>query len=125
VRYPGNSVRIVGPQEIAILHGSPTSTAWRWKGRRRLPDPTWHVSGHDLWDLAVIEVWSRQTGRWQGAIRRWAEHTGRLVRDGSGGLVPDPALTFADLYDELGLGRVETRLGEVGMPAPVPETADA
>lgn len=110
-------IRIVGPQEIATLHCSPTSTAWRWKGRRRLPDPTWSVSGHDMWDLDVIEQWSRQTGRWHPAVRRWAEHLDRMVRVAGTDLrVPDPSLDFAELYDLLGLGREKTRLAEVGMP---------
>jgi hypothetical protein len=114
----------VGPQEIAILHGSPTSTAWRWKGRRRLPEPTLHVSGHDLWDLSVIEQWSRQTGRWQSAIRRWAEHLGRMVMVvGSDRPVPDPSLDFGELYDLLQLGQEKTRLDEIGMPAAEPDPA--
>lgn len=117
-RHLGGGVRPVGPQEIAILHGSPTSTAWRWKGRGRLPAATWHVSGHDLWDLSVIEVWSRQTGRWQGAIRRWAEHLDRMVPDGGGRLVPDPHLSFAELYDLLRLGREETLVARYGLPPP-------
>lgn len=117
-------VRLVGPKEIAVLHCSPVSTAWRWRGREsvKLPEPSWRVSGHDLWELDVIELWSRDTWttgrytRWQAAIGKWARHLGRMVPDGHGGLVPDPTLTFAVIYDLLGLGQVETRLGEVGMP---------
>jgi hypothetical protein len=89
VRHAGNA-RIVGPQEIAILHGNPASTVWRWQGRGRLPPATWRVSGHDLWTLETIEHWSRQTGRWQAAIRKWARHLDRMVLVvGSDRPVPD------------------------------------
>jgi hypothetical protein len=121
--------RPVGPQEIAVLHGSPTSTAWRWKGRDNLPAPAFRVSGHDVWELTTIEVWSKQTRRtptqtrWDVAIGTWARHLGRMVPDGEGGLVPDPKLTFTELYDLLQLGQEQTRLGEIGMPVQQPAGA--
>jgi hypothetical protein len=98
--------RIVGPQEIAVLHGSPTSTAWRWKGRGRLPPASWRVSNHDTWLLEAIETWSRQTGRYQPAIRRWARHLDR----------GEAEVTFEVLYDLLQLGQEKTRVAEVGLP---------
>lgn len=124
-------MRLVGPQEIATLHASPIATAWRWRGRRRLPAPDWTVSGHELWDLRTIENWSKHSQRsmregdtrWNAAIGRWASHLNRMVPDGQGGVMPDPTLSFTQLYDLLCLGQEETRLGEIGMPSPDPAPA--
>jgi hypothetical protein len=103
--------RPVGLQEIAVLHGYRRTTAYRWRGRHRLPDPSFHLSGHFIWaDLDAIVTWSRQTGRYQKAIDKWSAHL-----DGKGLSVGD--LTFEVLYDLLRLGRAQTRVEEIGVPS--------
>lgn len=114
----GVILRPVGLQEIAWLHDTRQQTAWKWSTRRLLPEPDFVVSGKHLWiDVADIEAWSRGSGRdrFTPAITRWAKHLRRIVTV-EGEQVPDPSLSFTELYDLLGLGQEKTRLQEIGLP---------
>jgi hypothetical protein len=111
--------RLCGPSEIAALHAVKKVTAYRWNDRGRLSPPTWTVSSHAVWSLDAVVRWSRQEGKYQRALDRWAEYL-----DAKG--LPMEDLTFTALYDLLQLGQAVTRVEEIGTPAErVPSSASA
>jgi predicted DNA-binding transcriptional regulator AlpA len=118
-------LRLVGLQEIGVLHGYRKATAWRWSSRGLLPKPPHIVSGHDTWTATEgIETWSKQTGRFADAVLRWSYVLGRVVTEQVEGRTVvrgDPELTFAELYDLLRLGLPETDPQEIELPPEVSE----
>lgn len=62
-RKPKSLPDIVGLSEIADRLEVQVETAYRWRTRRLLPDPTWMLSGAPVWLWEVIEQWATLTGR--------------------------------------------------------------